>query len=199
MSRKTGIHVGYLHFYDGVINYCINNQLIPHKPSIDFSSVGFPIHRHIKELTTLLSVEESQHNHKIVKEMTEYVDEIIVKNIEAVPREVLRSSTRIHLIDNNVTTQGGLSDATINKIEELHEQQQMDKKILREHKGGRPPLGTTVEGGYLVKSEKYETVRRMLKRYREDNVSMEGAAKALDTSQKTISNAAKRTGLYQLE
>lgn len=197
VATKTGIHIGYFQFYDKIMNYAIQNNLIRRKPEIDVANT--PISKHVKELTLLLSVQESQHNHELVSEMPKYVNHIIVHDIEAVPRDVLKSPARVHLVDNDITTNGGLSDATITKIEEIHEQQQLDKDILREHRGGRPPIGTTVQDGYLVKSDEYEAVCRVLKQYRNDNASAEGAANALDTSQKTISNAASRDALYQLQ
>jgi len=196
MATKTGIHISYFQFYDKIMNYSIQNNLIPRKPEIDVANT--PISRHVKELTLLLSVQESQHNHEIVSEMPKYVNHIVVHDIEAVPRDVLKTNTRVHLVDEQLTTHGGLSDASITKIEEIHEQQQLNKDILREHRGGRPPIGCTVEDGYLIKSDEYEAVRRILQRYQDNNVSAEGAATALDTSTKTISNAAQRTDLYQL-
>lgn len=70
---------------------------------------------------------------------------------------------------------------------------------LTKHRGGRPPIGTAVEDGYLIKGEDYQTVRRTLQNYIDGKLLCEEAAEKLDTTIKTISKASKRRELYQLE
>jgi len=199
MAINTGIYVGYAQFYNELVQHAHENNLIDSKVNINYGEIELPTHSFLEELDLLIAVDDAQWKHSNAAKIADRVDELVVKNIEAVPREVLRSSTRVHLVDESITTHGGLSDATIHKIEEIHEQQQLNKDILREHRGGRPPIGCSVEDGYLVKNDEYSTVQRVLKQYRNDLVSAEGAANALNTSTKTISNAASRDELYQLQ
>lgn len=65
--------------------------------------------------------------------------------------------------------------------------------------GGRPPIGTTSEGGRLAPDENYDDVCRTLQRVADDDLAKTRAADRLGCARKTIDNALDRPDLYRLE
>lgn len=66
-------------------------------------------------------------------------------------------------------------------------------------KGGRPPLGTTSEGGCLAPDEDYDTVCHTIQHVADGRMSKSDAAEMLDCARKTIDNALERRELYRLD
>jgi len=68
-----------------------------------------------------------------------------------------------------------------------------------EWRGGRPPLGTTSEGGRLAPADDYDDVCRTLQLVNDDVLSKSQAAERLDCARKTVANALQRPELYRLD
>ena len=67
------------------------------------------------------------------------------------------------------------------------------------HKGGRPPIGTRVEHGYLRAADDYRDVCIVLQDVRDGRTAKTDAASKLGCARKTIDNALNRELLYQLD
>ena len=67
------------------------------------------------------------------------------------------------------------------------------------HRGGRPPIGTKVENGYLRAADDYRDVCIVLQDVRDGRTAKTDAASKLGCARKTIDNALNRELLYQLD
>lgn len=71
--------------------------------------------------------------------------------------------------------------------------------IEAEWSGGRPPLGTAVDGGRLIKADNYDDVRTILQMVCAGEKTKTAAAAELDCARGTIGNAIENRGaMYQL-
>lgn len=117
--------------------------------------------------------------------------------------DALRNGVDVHAVSTGVTVRGRgetpdthVQQALRTLCDEAREADHLIEGIP--HRGGRPPIGTTVEDGYLRASENYQQVCRVLQHVR-DGLSQGEAADELGCTRKTIGNAKERTELYRLE
>jgi hypothetical protein len=73
------------------------------------------------------------------------------------------------------------------------------KQLNTEYSGGRPPIGTCVENGQLVRADNYRNVCKTLTLVAEDKISKQKAATRLDCTRRTVSNALQRRDLYNIK
>lgn len=111
---------------------------------------------------------------------------------------IVASETAVHVTSLNLTLWGSKRQQ-LETAEPKVEGEVSGRTKLKRYAGGRPPLGTTTLDGWVVPGDDYEAVQRTLERYRSNDIDAEAAAKALDTTKKTVRNAAERTELYGLE
>ena len=86
------------------------------------------------------------------------------------------------------------------ELERRENTRQIDPHTAGErHKGGRPPVGYTVSGGYRRPADNYDEVEATLHEVVEGTTSIHAAAARLNVSRTTIRNAVqKRSELYGL-
>ena len=73
------------------------------------------------------------------------------------------------------------------------------KQLNTEYSGGRPPIGTTVKDGELVRADNYRNVCNVLALVVEDEITKKEASMRLCCTRQTINNAMQRRELYNLK
>lgn len=110
-------------------------------------------------------------------------------------QELLAEDVQVHLPRCGLilTRHTNVSDEVIDVLSDYS-----NDRVLRRHAGGRSPVGTDVQDGFLVRGEDYNNVRKTLTQYRRGDISRETAADRINTTTRTVERAAERDELYQL-
>lgn len=91
----------------------------------------------------------------------------------------------------------GLIGRVLDSVRHVSRTEDGTEIIEKVWQGGRPPLGTEIDDGRLVKADNYRDVSRTILLVRKDEISISEAARQLDCTRKTITNIIdKRTDLY---
>ena len=91
----------------------------------------------------------------------------------------------------------GLIERVLDSVRHVERTEDGTEIIEKVWQGGRPPLGTEIDDGRLVKAANYRNVSRTILLVRQDEISISEAARRLDCTRKTITNIIDdRTDLY---
>ena len=91
----------------------------------------------------------------------------------------------------------GLINRVLDSVRHVERTEDGTEIIEKVWQGGRPPLGTEIDKGRLVKSDNYRDVSRVILLVRSDEISISEAARRLDCTRKTITNIIdKRADMY---
>lgn len=140
------------------------------------------------------------------------VRHVVVPTVAHMPgldvvRDVVENGSWLHAAATGLSLQPGCdpTSSPISNATQLSKRtpgaDERAEKLLRgiPHNGGRPPLGTTSEGGVLQPDDNYHDVCRTLQRYIDGEISKRRAADRLDCAPQTIEAAADRPAMYQLD
>ena len=123
----------------------------------------------------------------------------IIKNIQ----QYFRPVDKITIASKRITIEQGASDEHIHRVLSAikdHETTRNGDVVIRESwPGGRPPVGTEVVDGQLVKAENFHDVRELIRRVVFDDLSKSAAARQIGCTRKTITNTInKRYDLFDI-
>lgn len=154
------------------------------------------------DATTYLVINNESENDEVkrntinqaIKKFTEIIIPVTSISITEI-QELLHEGVRVHLPRVGVvfTRHSNVSDDMMDALTS-----HTDDDVIRRHTGGRAPLATNVEDGFLVRGEDYQYIRKTLTQYRRGDISRETAADRIDTTTRTVERAAERDELYQL-
>lgn len=181
--------------------YVTNNTNLPELNSIPCEEEK-PVTRVIEPHYFIVinsSEEDEQVRQNTISQAIKKFDSIIipVKSIAIQEiQELLSEDVSVHLprVGIKITRHRNITNEILDALTPLS-----DDDVIRRHTGGRSPLGTDIEDGFLVKSDDYQHVRETLTKHREDDISKEEAADHLNTTPRTVERAAQRKQLYQLQ
>lgn len=82
----------------------------------------------------------------------------------------------------------GLIERVLDAVRHTERTEDGTEIIEKVWQGGRPPLGTEIDDGRLVKSDNYRDVSRTILLVQRDEISISEAARRLDCTRKTVTN-----------
>lgn len=135
------------------------------------------------------------------------VDEVIVRSTSEINPgtviEILANTPTITIADAGISYRRGVG---LDDVQRTHavvtDAQTTDdgaEIIKQDWPGGRPPIGTAVDSGRLIKAEEFNEVRNTLQMVQFDELSKSAAADRIGCTRKTISNSIEnRAEMYEL-
>ena len=123
----------------------------------------------------------------------------IIQNIQ----QYFRAVDKITIAAKRITIEQGASTEHIHRVLAAikdHETTRDGDVILKDSwPGGRPPIGTEVVDGQLIKDDDYHDVRETLRRVVFDDLSKSAASRKIGCTRKTIGNTInKRHDLFDI-
>lgn len=155
------------------------------------------------DATTYLVINSNEENEEVkentIQQAIEKSDEIIipVKSISITEiQNLLSEDVNIHLprVGVKFTRHSNVSDDMMDALTPYS-----DDEFIRQHAGGRAPLGTKIEDGFIVRGEDYQYIRETLQKHIKGDITKETAADRIGTTNRTVERAAQRDELYKLQ
>lgn len=118
-------------------------------------------------------------------------------------KKYLNHVRRITFARKRISFERGTSDEQIHRVMSVVKETKTTRdghEILREEwTGGRPPIGTEVVRGQLVKGDDYHSIRNILQRVAFGDITKSKATREIGCARKTIGNSLRdRAELYDL-
>jgi len=157
-------------------------------------------HEHNKDLLAWKTAKTQGTKKIIITDSTDLTptatDEILLNKNNVTQLILIRDGIILHRSQNTnwTSTQKRVIETVINQKISGH-----DLVCGVDWSGGRPPIGTKAYYGELRAADNYDEVRKTLQRYVDDDITQKQASKKLDCAPATITNAADKTALYQLD